>query len=153
MGFCLFQHIKNRNIYFAVNPAYVAAVTALDNDAAGRSVCRIEMNHPAAGFDPVAVGEKAAIEAVLKEAAKIGFNKTNIKILAGSRKRAQSYLMSNTHHVVLVRELSADEIGQSEDMIVTASEFYVDGEAPRQMVERPGVFAMRVNADGKVPRL
>ena len=152
MGFCLLEQASAGNIFFAVNPSYVSAVDARGQKDE-RPICSIKFNQDIERFDATAFGEKTEIEALLQQALKIGFQQADLNILSGTRHvRPQPFLMSHAQRVVIAHEIHPAELGQTDGSFVTASKLCLEGEKPRFIVERPGVFAARANAGGVVPR-
>lgn len=155
MGFCLFEHARVRDFFFAVNSSHVQDIVPQKDLIRDRAACLLEFDFPLKNFTPLVVGEKSAIETLLRETARIGLMKIEVTILTGQRhKQPSSLLLNQPDRVALVREMMLDEFeALGDDSFVTASELFMADGVARHIVERPGVFAARVNVSGKVPIL
>ena len=110
------------------------------------------------GFKPVALGGEDEINVLILEATKIGMGKVEVNTVTGQRNRKpMPLLLNDPNRVVLVREMPPEEFsipGQSEEeSFVTASQAFMSDGSARIIVERPGIFAMKVNEGGNVPVL
>lgn len=153
MGFCLFEHISDDRVFFAVNPAYVSAVDPRGQKGE-RAICSIKFNQDIGRFDATAYGEQAEILEALKQASKVGVQQVSLNILSGTRNiRPQPFLMNNAQRVILAHEIDPSTLGESDGSFVTATKLCMEGERPRFIVERPGVFAMSANAGDTVPKV
>lgn len=155
MGFCLFEHATTRDIFFAVNSAHVLDVVPQAEQSRERPVCLLTFGFKPQKFQTLAVGSKADIESLLREAAKIALMKAEVHILTGQRmKHPKPLLLNQPDRVALVREMFFDEFAATGDeSFVTASELFMADGAPRQIVERPGTFVLRANVNLQAPIL
>ncbi|MEM7651505.1 MAG: hypothetical protein AAF204_05430 [Pseudomonadota bacterium] len=153
MGFCLFENVKHPGKFFAINPSYVTAVKARQH-IGDRNSSLIELSIPTKGFQAHAFGTSAEIEKILMQGSKIGFDALNVTVLAGVRKKKpQKFRMTNANKVVALHEVYANEVAGGDGSFLTASQMFAEGQDLQYIVERPGVFAMRANANDKVPTL
>lgn len=154
MGFCLFEHADMRGIYFAVNAAHVLDVELSDKTSFERPVSLIRCDFGSDGIEALAVGGVDEVHSLLKDASKIGVNKAEIHILSGRERVKLTPLVFNyADQVVLITEMLGDAVPESDGEFVTASQMFMGSGSVKMMVERPGVFARQINAQGRVPIL
>jgi hypothetical protein len=155
MGFCLFEHARVRDFFFAVNSSHVQNIVPQKDMIRDRPACLLEFDFPLKNFTPLVAGEKSAIEFILRESAKIGLMKVEVTMLGGQRQAMPAPLLLNhPDRIALVREMLPDEFEQRGDgSFVTASELFMADGLARHIVERPGVFVARANIGGKTPIL
>jgi hypothetical protein len=151
MGFCLFECRDPRGFYMAVNVAHVDDIVTKD-----KTSCRLGLD---AGPDAErlvdVMGLEADIRKKLYEAAKIGFHKAEVTILAGrpGNFRAAPLLLNAPGRVVMVRELLPDGFVREDSNFVTVSLMTMADGSIRHIADRAGLFARKANARGKVPML
>jgi hypothetical protein len=152
MGFCLFREAGNDTAWFAINVAHVQDI--VPQDGYGAPACLIELPFKSDNFMPVAAGALEAIQKNLVQASKIGLNKVEAELLTGQKTlKITPLLINNPNRIALVRELNEKELAAYEtDVPVISSLVFMDG-ITRLLAARPGVFATKANANGKVPIL
>jgi hypothetical protein len=152
MGFCLFREAGTGSAYFAVNVSHVQDLTP--EDGHGHPACLIALPTAIENYRPVASGALEQIQKHLMQASKIGLNKVEVELLTGQKSlRSTPLLINNPDRIMLIRELSIDEVTAYETEAPVISQiFFVDG-TQRLMAARPGIFAARANAGAKVPLL
>lgn len=154
MGFCLLEHAYTSGFYMAVNPAYVEEIKPLPLDERGRPLSLLKFPVSTDNFSPAVIGEKDDVQSLLIKGAKIGLGKLEIHIVAGQANiKPVSMLMNKADRIVLVRELLPEEFIGQVNNCPTLSEMYFEDGSVKRITERPGIFALRVNRDGQVPRL
>ena len=151
MGFCLFREAGTDNTYFAVNVAHVDDLQPQETPEFG---CVIKFPFNVENFTPMAAGALELIQKLLMDASKIGLGKIDAQILTGSKVLRQTpLLINNPNRIALIRELRDEELANYETDAAAVSQLvFMDG-TTRLLASRPGVFAAKVNANGKVPIL
>lgn len=152
MGFCLFREFGPDPVYFAVNVAHVESFAQVDQR--GDPACLLKFPFKLQTFKPLVAGSAEQVKKILYEASKIGVGRFTAEIMTGRGKdKPMPLVMNNTTKIALVRELKTDEIGAYNENSPTVSQLYFDDGTDRLIAGRPGTFAMKVNADGRVPIL
>lgn len=151
MGFCLFREAGSDNTYFAVNVAHVEDLQPQETPEFG---CVIKFPFSIENYTPMAAGALEVVQKTLMDASKIGLGKIDAEILAGTKVlRHTPLLINNPNRIALIRELKDEELALYEtDAPVVSQLVFMDG-TTRLLASRPGVFATKVNANGKVPLL
>ncbi len=152
MGFCLFREAGSETAYFAVNVAHVQDIQP--QEGYDMPACLIELPFKIDNFTVVAAGALESIQKQLVQASKIGLNKVEADLLTGSKELRQTpLLINNPDRIALVYEMPAEQLASYEtDAPAVSNLVFMDG-TTRILASRPGVFAAKANAGGKVPIL
>ncbi len=154
MGFCLLEHARDRGSYFAVNPEYVDDIELKIELEDGTATCLLHMNVATAPFVPLAVGHKDQVRDVMMQALRLGMNKVELDILGGYENQSKTpLLLSSTGRIVLVRELTPNEIGGEGALSATASHMLFSDGKVRVIAQRPARFVQLANMDAVIPMI
>lgn len=154
MGFCLFENAEVKGYFIAINSSHVEDVTDAGFTTEKIPFCLFKFSLKSLDVRPRVLGSAAECMDLLKQGAKIGVDKVNARAFVGTRAMLHSPLLFNrTDRVVMVREMPPEEFGGRGIKTVTASEVLSVDTSKSIIVERPGTFAARANAQGVVPFL
>lgn len=143
MGFCLFKEHENDGLFVAINPAYAQT-------EAHKGFTRLQFS--ADLYVDIDEDEKN-VQSTLAQATKIGVQKLEVEIMAQrDNYKTTSLLLHQAQHIMMVREIPPETLPEDRPAaIMTMSAITHDNGRTQYIVERPGIFAMRANADGIVP--
>ena len=150
MGFCLFQHIDDPGDFVAVNAAQVEDVIDMDDDY------MISTRIVFYGGKAVIVrGACESVRDILGKGAAIGLHNFDLHTFSGAFVyKAGKVLFKEAADVLFVQEVPPHILPKIKAQdVTTASHMVMEGKRQQLIVERPGVFAARANAKGKVPTL
>ncbi len=149
MGFCLLENNDGSGAFVAVNAGQIEQF----------SPCKD--GHPYT--DIVFYGGKAMrvkglyedVKVLLRDASKIGLNAAALHVLGSANNMWPMPLQFRGAQAVLyVREVAPEKLPPERPAeVMTASKMYLETGDNKLIVERPGIFASRVNEKGKVPIL
>lgn len=150
MGFCLFQQFEEPGDFLAVNAAQIEDLSGFDHD----SVVMTKLIFYG-GTSILVRGTKKDVMRILMEGAKVGINALEVHTFNASHAfKPGPIKLSKPDTVLYVKEVPSHLMSKIKTPnIVTASSMHLDNKKDQLITERPGTFAARANAKGKVPTL